>query len=176
MNTTSKADEISLPQSPDWVERVKEKAFNYMSQYGNCTQCILAAFMEELGIEDPMVIRSAGAMQGGMLSSLTCGVHTAAIMVLGLMMGRERLEQGHDGMIPIVMPAQELMHRINSRLGGHSCQALSGVDFTDLNQAMAFMGSEEYNICLSRVGDGTEETALFLKELDEKGELFRIKG
>jgi len=48
MTTASKADEISLPQSPDWVERVKEKAFNYMSQYGNCTQCILAAFMEEL--------------------------------------------------------------------------------------------------------------------------------
>jgi len=116
MTTASKADEISLPQSPDWVERVKEKAFNYMSQYGNCTQCILAAFMEELGIEDPMVIRSAGAMQGGMLSSLTCGVHTAAIMVLGLMMGRERLEQGHDGMFPIVIPAQELMRRINSRL------------------------------------------------------------
>jgi C_GCAxxG_C_C family probable redox protein len=176
MITASQTQKISLPQSSDWVERVKDKAFNYMSQYGNCTQCILAAFMEELGIEDPMVIRSAGAMQGGMLSSLTCGVHTAAIMVLGLIMGREQLEQGHDGMVPIVLPAQELIRRINSRLGGHSCQALSGVDFTDLNQAMAFMGSEEYQICLSRVGDGTEETALFLMELNERGELFRFEG
>ena len=176
MKIQSIVDEITLPQSTDWVARVKDKAFNNMDQYGNCTQVILAAFMEEFKIQAPLVIRSAGAMQGGMLTSLTCGVHSAAMMVLGLLMGRENLEEGYDGMIPIVMPAQELMRRLNSRLGGHSCQALSGIDFTDLNQAIAFHGSEEYEKCLSRVTDGAEETALFLMELDEKGELFRVKG
>ena len=176
MTTQDNIHDIKLPQSSDWVARVKEKAYDNMARYGHCTQSILAAFMEEFGIKDSLLFRSAGAMQGGLLLSLTCGVHTASMMVLGLMMGREKLEQGHDGYIPIVMPAQELMNRINSRLGGHSCLELSGVDFTDMSQAMAFMGSEEYEKCLVRVRDGAEETALFLKELEEKGELFRAKA
>jgi hypothetical protein len=76
---------VSLPEGTDWVERVKEKSRDNMVRYHNCTQSILAAFMKEFGLDDPLVISAAGAMQGGMLTSLTCGVHTAGMMVLGLL-------------------------------------------------------------------------------------------
>ena len=48
--------EIALPRSDDWVERVKERADRYMRKHESCAQCVLGAFMEELGIEDPLVI------------------------------------------------------------------------------------------------------------------------
>ena len=165
---------ISIPQDPDWARRVREKAESTVTRHEGCAQSIVAAFMEELGIHEPMVFRVAGAMQGGMLSSLTCGVHTAGMMVLGLLMGRERLEEGLDGIFPIVAPAQELIRRLNQRLGSSSCRELSGIDFTDMSQAMAFISSGENHKCIALVADGAEEIALFLQDMAKKGELFRV--
>jgi C_GCAxxG_C_C family probable redox protein len=165
---------ISIPQEPDWARRVREKAERNVVQHEACAQSVLAAFMDELGFDEPLVFRAAGAMQGGMLCSLTCGVHTAGMMVLGLLMGRERLEEGLDGIFPITGPAQELIGRLNRRLGSSSCRELSGVDFTDMNQAMAFMSSGESHKCYTLVADGAEEIALFLQDMAKKGELFRV--
>ena len=92
---------VALPDSPDWVEKVKEKAFNNMRNHESCAQSIVAAFMDELGIDDPMVIRAAGALHGGMVSSLVCGIHAAGLMVLGMLVGRENLELGLDGLLPM---------------------------------------------------------------------------
>ena len=47
------------------------------------------------------------------------------------------------------------------------------MDFTDLNKALEFHASSEHEKCFARVADGAEEIALFIKELDQKGELFR---
>lgn len=164
---------IELPRSADWVEKVKEKAFQNMSQHESCTQSILGAFMEELRIENPLVMRAAGAMHGGMVSSLTCGIHVAGAMVLGLLMGREKLQGGLDGLLPIVVPAQDLIQRLNKRLGSSSCRELTGVDFTDMEAAIRFYATGENQKCFFRVADGAEEIALFLTELEESGQLFR---
>jgi len=165
--------DISLPDDDGWIIRVKDRAFDNMKRYDGCTQAIVSAFMEEVGLEDPWVMRSATAFLGGMLSSYTCGIHTAGLMVLGLLMGRENIEEGLDGIFPIAGPGQELVRRLNGRLGSHSCRELTGVDFTDLNQAMAFHTSKDHDKCIARVADGAEEIAHFLIELNEKGDLFR---
>jgi C_GCAxxG_C_C family probable redox protein len=164
---------IMLPKGDEWIARVREKAREHMKRNHSCTQSILGAFMEELGIDDPLVIRAAGAMHAGMLNSLTCGVHTGGLMVLGLLMGRERLNSGVDGLIPIMSPGQELVARLVKRLGSSSCKELSGIDFTDMDQIMEYYASGDYEKCLTFVADGAEEIGLFLKELDEQGELFR---
>jgi hypothetical protein len=120
-----------------------------------------------------MVLRAGGAMQGGMMSSLTCGVHTAGLMILGMLMGREDLETGLDGLMPIVLPAQDLVRQLSHRLGGHACLEMTGVDFTDLEAALNYKLSEEHDKCLQRVADGAETIALFLQALDRRGDLFR---
>ena len=165
--------EITVPTDPDWPARIRARAHQIVSQYESCTQAIVAPFMEEFGIQDPLVLRAAGGMHGGMVSSLTCGIVTAGMMVLGLLVGRENLEEGLDGIFPIVVPGQDLVARLEKRLGSTSCKELSGVDFSDLNQAVQFMASGENAKCWDLVADGAEEIALFLQELSEKGELFR---
>jgi C_GCAxxG_C_C family probable redox protein len=168
--------EITLPTESDWPVRVRERAHHNVSRYESCTQSIVAAFMEELGIDDPLVLRAAGGMHGGMVCSLTCGIVSAGMMVLGLLMGRENLEEGLDGIFPIVVPGQDLVARVEKRLGTTSCRELSGVDFTDLEQAMRFMSSGESNKCFDHVADGAEEIARFLQELSARGELFRTRA
>lgn len=165
---------VSIPESPEWVLEVKNKAIQNVTQYESCSQSILGAFMDTLGIEDPLLMRSAGALFGGMLASLTCGVHTSTLMVLGVLLGREKLEDGFDALVPVVLPAQELIKRLNQRLGGHSCKDLTGIDFMDLEQAMAYRQSSEHEKCVHRIGAGAEELALLLQELGRKGELFRF--
>jgi hypothetical protein len=166
---------ITIPQDPGWPRKVREKAERYVTQYEGCTQSILATFMEELGIDDPLVFRAAGAMQGGMLSSLTCGIHSAGMLVLGLLMGRQKLEQGMDGLFPVLVPGQDLIARLNRRLGSSSCRELSGVDFTNLEEAMQFIATGENHRCFTLVADGAEVIATFLQEMAAKGELFRTE-
>ena len=173
MNTKTTTREIVVPDGNGWVKRVKEKAFENMKRHDGCAQVIVDAFMQELGIHDPWVTRSATGFLGGMLSSYTCGVHVAGLMVLGLLIGRENIEEGLDGVFPIAMPGQELIRRLNAKIGSHSCKELTGVDFTDLNAALEFHASKEHEKCFDRVGEGAAEIALFIKELNEKGELFR---
>ena len=109
--------QVTVPTDPDWAARVRARAHHNVTQYESCTQAIVAAFMDELGIDDPMVIRAAGGMHGGMVASLTCGIVSAGMMVLGLLIGREKLEEGLDGIFPIVMPGQDLVARLEKRLG-----------------------------------------------------------
>ena len=173
MNVAIKSNQILVPQDGKWITSVKDKAKYNVEYYGSCTQAIIAAFMDELNIDNSMLMRSAGAMYAGMTASLTCGVHTAGLMILGLFMGRENLEQGFDGIFPIFLPAQKLLRRLNTVIGSHSCKELTGVDFTDLDQALKFQTSTGHEKCITRVANGTEEIAAVLKELEENGDLFR---
>lgn len=165
--------QIAVPTDPDWPARVRARAHYNVSHYESCTQSILAAFMDELGISAPLVLRAAGGLHGGMVSSLTCGIVSGGMLVLGLLMGREKLEEGMDGIFPIVMPGQDLVARLERRLGSTSCKELSGVDFTDLDRAVKFISSGENAKCFEHVANGAEEIARFLQELAAKGELFR---
>ena len=172
MNKKTHKSKIILPEGDEWIARVRDKAFEDMKRYDGCAQVILNAFMQELEINDPLVMRSATGFLGGMLSSYTCGVQAAGLMVLGLLIGREDITEGLDGVFPIAIPGQELIRRLNAKIGSHSCKELTGVDFTDLNAAMAFHASSEHEKCFTRVADGAEEIALFIKGLHQKGELF----
>ena len=173
MNTKIVSPEIELPDGDEWIARVREKAFENMKRYDGCAQVIVDAFMQEWGLHDPLLTRSASGFLGGMLSSYTCGVHVAGMMILGILIGRQNIEEGLDGVFPIAIPGQELIGRLNARIGSHSCKELTGVDFTDLNAALAFHASKEHEKCYARVADGAEQIALFIKELHQRGELFR---
>ena len=63
--------------------------------------------------------------------------------------------------------------RLNHRLGSHSCQELTGVDFKDLRQAAIFSRSDEHRKCFARVADGAEVIATLISELGNQGELKR---
>jgi arsenite methyltransferase len=162
---------LILPDGDGWIQDVRQQAAENMTRNGNCTQSIVAAFAELLDLDNNRVLKAASGFMGGMVSSLTCGVHSAGVIVLGMIMGRERLEEGRDGLLPMVFPTQELIRRLNARLGSHSCRELTGTDFTDLEQAKAYYTSDEHQKCIARVANGAEETAKLIKDKYSAGEI-----
>lgn len=163
----------AIPMAPQWPAEMKQRAVDDLRRYDSCTQAILWTFMEALEMRDPMVLRAGGAMQGGMMSSLTCGVHTAGLMILGMLLGREDLTSGLDGLMPIVAPSQDLVRRLTRQIGGHSCLEMTGVDFSDLEAALTYKLSDDHEQCVARVGAGAEVIARFLQQLSSEGGLFR---
>lgn len=65
MNTKIAFPEIVLPDGDEWIARVRDRSFENMKRYDGCAQVIVDAFMQEWGLHDPLVTRSATAFLGG---------------------------------------------------------------------------------------------------------------
>ena len=163
---------ITLPEDHSWIAIAARQAADNMHRHHGCAQSILAAFMAAFHMDAPAVMRSAAGMMGGLMVSETCGIHTAGMMILGMLMGREDIGQGLDGLWPIVVPGQELMARLTQKLGAASCRELTGVDFTDLPQAAAYMAGDGHARCVARVQEGAMTIADHLMRLQRAGALF----
>lgn len=57
----------------------------------NCSQVVLLAFAEELGIDDASVLKIACGFGGGMGHGEVCGAVSGAIMALGLKYGQSNI-------------------------------------------------------------------------------------
>ncbi len=74
------------------IQRIREKACDN-DKYGGCSQAVLAALQEELNIGDSKTLKSATVLPGGGgWRGETCGALIGALMALGLVTGRENLE------------------------------------------------------------------------------------
>lgn len=58
----------------------------------NCSQCVLSAFSEELGLDKELALKIASGFGGGICQGEVCGAVTGAIMVLNLKYGNSRAE------------------------------------------------------------------------------------
>ena len=62
----------------------KDKALSLFSQGFHCSQAVLGAFAEELGISDELALSVSGSFGGGMRNGEVCGACTGALMAIGL--------------------------------------------------------------------------------------------
>jgi C_GCAxxG_C_C family probable redox protein len=60
-----------------------------------CSQAVLSAFADDLGLPRPTALKIAEAFGGGMGLGETCGAVTGALMVIGLKHGRTEADDGH---------------------------------------------------------------------------------
>jgi len=71
-----------------------EKALSYFDNKFNCSQSVLTAFTDELGLNEDESLRVASAFGGGMgRQQLTCGAVTGAAMALGLKFGKGKNDE-----------------------------------------------------------------------------------
>ena len=74
------------------IERVKRKALEYDFLSG-CSQSVLGAIQEEFAIGNIDSFKAATVLSGGVVrTGETCGAIIGALLALGLVIGRERME------------------------------------------------------------------------------------
>lgn len=65
-----------------------EKAKILFEQKYHCSQAVLAAFAEELGLTEKQALKLGSCFGGGMCKGEVCGACTGALMALGLKYGQ----------------------------------------------------------------------------------------
>ena len=78
------------------IQRVKARAFANEQNFGGCCRSTLESLQEELSIGDTESFKAASVLAGGLRRGETCGAIIGALMALGLVIGRERMEKDTD--------------------------------------------------------------------------------
>lgn len=79
------------------IDRASRKAHDYEKHYGGCSQSVLGALQEELGIGGKESFLAVSALAGGVArQGETCGAFIGALAALGLVIGRGRIEDTDD--------------------------------------------------------------------------------
>jgi C_GCAxxG_C_C family probable redox protein len=90
---------------------------------------VLAALQATLGVVDGMVFRAGSALAGGVASQgETCGALTGAIMAIGCVVGRERLEDLEQYQ-KAKEPAKNMYHRFRDQVGHSICAEIHKIKF-----------------------------------------------
>lgn len=141
----------------DFKQTAREKAYFYEKQFHGCSQAILLAYMELLGLQDDLTLKAAGPLCAGMGMGRTCGALAGGIMVLGLKRGRSQIEEGIEGLIPGIFAAQQLVNKFEHEYGTTSCSEISKVNWSDLSEVMRAIADEEFIEKCAKVAGKTAE-------------------
>jgi C_GCAxxG_C_C family probable redox protein len=105
-----------------------EQALTCFNQGFNCSQSVLAAFAEELGLDQKQAFGVAAAFGGGIArTGGMCGALNGALMVLGLKYGMTSVEH-KEAKIRTYEIAQEFVRRFGVQNGAITCRDLLGYD------------------------------------------------
>jgi C_GCAxxG_C_C family probable redox protein len=96
----------------------------------SCSQAILSAFSEGLGLDRTTALRISTAFGGGIAGrGLTCGAVTGALMVIGLRYGRIAAEDTAAKEKTYEL-SRELIRQFTERHGSTVCRELLDVDIS----------------------------------------------
>lgn len=97
------------------IDRVKKLAHDY-DRHSGCSQAVLLALQDEFGIGNDAVFKSATVLSGGVARhGETCGALLGALMGLGLVSGREKMEDTQSYR-DAMAPSAELIERFKDEL------------------------------------------------------------
>lgn len=121
----------------------KEKALELFAQGFHCSQAVLGAFAQELGLTEEQALSISGSFGGGMRNGEVCGACTGALMVLGMNF-KYFIPGDTDSKEKNNAVTSEFLRRFKEANGSYLCRELLGYDFSDPIQQTA---AREKGIC-----------------------------
>lgn len=108
----------------------EKTAVKTFKEGNNCTQSILVAFQDQIGIEKEQCLRLGNPFGAGMaFRQETCGVITGSLMVLGMICGSESQEKAEKREACYDI-AQVFLQNFSERHGSILCRDLLDCDIT----------------------------------------------
>jgi C_GCAxxG_C_C family probable redox protein len=104
------------------------KGVSFFNEGGNCSQAVLYAFAEELGLDETMAIKLASGFGGGIgCSGGVCGALTGAVLAMGLMTGNADVTD-KTAKAETYRKTRLLCEEFKLRAGSMECRELLGFD------------------------------------------------
>ncbi|MDP2038404.1 MAG: C-GCAxxG-C-C family protein [Ignavibacteria bacterium] len=134
-----------------------EKAIKLYKEEYNCSQAILSAYAEELGIDEQTAIRVASSFGGGIArTGKTCGAVTGALMVIGLKQWNSNVEK-EEAKAHVYKLSNQLMDEFKARNKTLNCEELLCVSVsTPEGRAVVKANQLSSKVCPRVINDVTE--------------------
>jgi C_GCAxxG_C_C family probable redox protein len=108
------------------MARAYELGFDYERRFRGCSQCVIAAIQDTLGIREDQVFKAATGLSGGgaLTGTGACGGLVGGVMVLSQLLGRERshFEDAEGIRFRTFDLAKRLTDRFQEEFGGTICR------------------------------------------------------
>jgi len=134
-----------------------EKAIKLYKEEYNCSQAILSAYAEELGIDEKTAVSVASSFGGGIArTGKTCGAVTGALMVLGMKQWNSEIEK-EEAKAHVYKVSNQLMKEFEARNKSLNCEELLGVSVsTPEGRAVVKANNLTNKVCHRVINDVTE--------------------
>ena len=133
-----------------------ELAKKYFEQRYHCSQAVLAAFADELGLTEEQALKLGGCFGGGMCKGEVCGACTGALMALGLKYGQSDIEdiESRKKTNDVTVEFLDIFQKEN---GSYICRELLGCDLaTDEGKRYAIENNLFIDFCPKMVYSATK--------------------
>ena len=98
-----------------------QKAKEILAQSGNCAQTSFAVLKEEFDLDDGGILKALTPFPGIALRGETCGAVVGCLMALGLVFGRDNLDDW-KGYISSLPPARRFCRLFEKEHGSTTCE------------------------------------------------------
>jgi C_GCAxxG_C_C family probable redox protein len=97
-----------------------QKSDEYLALSGNCAQASFLALQEQFELKDGAILKALTPFPGIALRGETCGAVVGCLMALGLVYGREKLDDW-AGYLASLSPARRFCRRFEKECGSIMC-------------------------------------------------------
>lgn len=141
-----------------------ELAKKYFEQRYHCSQAVLVAFADELGLTEEQALKLGGCFGSGMCKGEVCGACTGALMALGLKYGQSDIEdiESRKKTNDVTVEFLDIFQKEN---GSYICRELLGCDLaTDEGKRYAIENNLFIDFCPKMVYSATKIAENLMKE------------
>ncbi|MEA1922541.1 MAG: C-GCAxxG-C-C family protein [Pseudomonadota bacterium] len=141
-----------------------EKVAKHLLISRNCAQTSFVSLQEQFGLEGGTILKALTPFPGVALRGETCGAVIGSLMALGLIFGREELDD-QEGFSASLIPAREFCHRFEKELGSTMCSDIlesefgKRYDLTDPLQVAEWQAAGSLDKCTAVVKKATQIVA-----------------
>jgi C_GCAxxG_C_C family probable redox protein len=109
--------------SEEDLQKLGQSARDTLSRCRNCAQTAFAVLQVEFDLEGQAILRALTPFPGIALRGETCGAVVGSLMAIGLVYGRDDLDDWH-GYIGSLPPARRFTRRFEEANGGTECEPI----------------------------------------------------
>jgi C_GCAxxG_C_C family probable redox protein len=155
----------------DVLNQLDQKVKEILEVSGNCAQTSFVALQQQFELDGSTITKALTAFPGIALRGETCGAVTGSLMALGLLFGRDRLDDPF-GFTTALRLARKFCRQFESELGSTMCNRIVESQFgkkynlADPAESAAWMADSALERCGAVISKGVRIAAAII--LDQK--------